>query len=68
MRKTCSCGQQHRMGMPVEMVGGPRDGERHDYSLGDPEPTPAGRYVLDRRYGEDRGRRREYAYAWEPAP
>jgi hypothetical protein len=53
-------------GVPVECIGGPLDGERHDYSLGDPV-AGGGVYRLDRGYGERRGRRREYAYIWHPA-
>lgn len=65
-RKRCSCGQVHEPGVMVEFVGGPRDGERHDYALGNPETLACGRYVLDRGWGERRGQRREYVYRWEP--
>lgn len=67
--KVCNgCGQVHRPGVLVECVGGPRDGERHDYALGDPDPTPNGRYVLDRTYGERQGGKRQYAYLWTSTP
>lgn len=47
----------------VECIGGPLDGQRHDYATGDPM-APGGMYVLDRRYSENRGQKREYVYLW----